>query len=112
MDPAFEYVRTNPGIDTESSYPYEATNGPCRFRPETVGAECTGKKKQQHSYTLKVLLHKETKNLFAPHTAVVPISTQQSFLHNFYKTKATLSSHLQYHSNFFTAITITTGTAH
>ncbi|KAJ3619800.1 hypothetical protein MTP99_005455 [Tenebrio molitor] len=42
MDPAFEYVRTNPGIDTESSYPYEATNGPCRFRPETVGAECTG----------------------------------------------------------------------
>jgi hypothetical protein len=61
MDPAFEYVRTNPGIDTESSYPYEATNGPCRFRPETVGAECTGKKKQQHSYTLKVLLHKETK---------------------------------------------------
>ncbi|EEZ97693.1 procathepsin L [Tribolium castaneum] len=42
MNPAYEYVRTNPGIDTEDSYPYEARNGPCRFRPETVGAYCTG----------------------------------------------------------------------
>ncbi|KAJ3647178.1 hypothetical protein Zmor_024711 [Zophobas morio] len=42
MDPAFEYVRTNPGIDIESAYPYEARDGPCRFLPEAVGAQCTG----------------------------------------------------------------------
>lgn len=42
MNPAYEYVRQNPGIDTESSYPYEAKDEACRFRSENVGAYCTG----------------------------------------------------------------------
>lgn len=39
MTNAFEYVRKNPGIDTEDSYPYEADNTTCRFNPSTVGSK-------------------------------------------------------------------------
>ncbi|KAK2843710.1 hypothetical protein Q7C36_011925 [Tachysurus vachellii] len=42
MDQAFDYIKDNKGIDTEDSYPYEATDGDCRFNPDTVGATCTG----------------------------------------------------------------------
>ncbi|XP_049320222.1 procathepsin L-like [Astyanax mexicanus] len=42
MDQAFEYIKANKGIDTEDSYPYEATDGDCRFKPDSVGATCTG----------------------------------------------------------------------
>ncbi|CAH0553763.1 unnamed protein product [Brassicogethes aeneus] len=42
VNPAYDYVKNNPGIDTEPSYPYEAKDGPCRFKPETVGGVCTG----------------------------------------------------------------------
>ncbi|RZC32524.1 cathepsin L1, partial [Asbolus verrucosus] len=42
LEPAYEYVRVNPGVDTDSSYPYEARDGECRFRQETIGGECTG----------------------------------------------------------------------
>ena len=43
MDNAFRYIKANGGIDTEASYPYEADNGRCRFRSNTVGATDTGK---------------------------------------------------------------------
>jgi cathepsin L len=41
MDQAFEYIKDN-GIDTESSYPYEARDGKCRFNPNNVAASVTG----------------------------------------------------------------------
>jgi len=42
MDQAFTYIKANKGIDTETSYPYEAKNGACRFKPANVGANDTG----------------------------------------------------------------------
>jgi len=42
MDQAFQYIKENPGIDTEESYPYEAVDGTCRFKKENIGAEDTG----------------------------------------------------------------------
>jgi len=42
MDQAFQYIKENPGIDTEKSYPYEAVDGTCRFKKADVGAEDTG----------------------------------------------------------------------
>ena len=41
MDNAFQYIKDNRGIDTESSYPYEARDGSCRFNPNNVGATVT-----------------------------------------------------------------------
>ncbi|XP_041964427.1 cathepsin L.1 [Alosa sapidissima] len=42
MDQAFQYIQANGGIDTEDSYPYEAEDGKCRFKPDSVGATCSG----------------------------------------------------------------------
>jgi cathepsin L len=42
MDNAFKYIKENNGIDTESSYPYEARNDACRFNTKNVGATDTG----------------------------------------------------------------------
>ncbi|KAF6726277.1 Cathepsin L [Oryzias melastigma] len=42
MDDAFRYIQSNGGIDTEESYPYEAEDRDCRYRPDAVGATCTG----------------------------------------------------------------------
>ncbi|KAG8013306.1 Cathepsin L [Nibea albiflora] len=42
MDRAFRYIQANGGIDTEESYPYEAEDGQCRYKPDSVGATCTG----------------------------------------------------------------------
>lgn len=42
MNPAFEYVKENDGVDSEASYPYEGKVGQCRFTPENVVATCTG----------------------------------------------------------------------
>jgi cathepsin L len=42
MSYAFQYIQENNGIDTEDSYPYEATDDDCRFTPDSVGATCSG----------------------------------------------------------------------
>jgi cathepsin L len=41
MNYAFQYIKTNKGIDTESSYPYEARDDTCRFNAKNVGATDT-----------------------------------------------------------------------
>jgi cathepsin L len=42
MDASFTYIKDNNGIDTDASYPYEAQDGKCRFKPNNVGAVDTG----------------------------------------------------------------------
>ncbi|XP_020631221.1 cathepsin L1-like [Orbicella faveolata] len=42
MDNAFRYIKANGGIDTETSYPYEARKDNCRYNPNNVGATVTG----------------------------------------------------------------------
>lgn len=41
-DQAFAYVKANKGIDTETSYPYKATNQKCQFKAANIGATITG----------------------------------------------------------------------
>ncbi|KAJ6215615.1 hypothetical protein RDWZM_010115 [Blomia tropicalis] len=42
MDFAFQYIKSNHGIDTEASYPYEAKEGKCRYSKRNSGATDTG----------------------------------------------------------------------
>ncbi|ESN92802.1 hypothetical protein HELRODRAFT_185163 [Helobdella robusta] len=42
MDNAFEYIKANKGIDTETAYPYEGQDGECRFKKNKIGATVTG----------------------------------------------------------------------
>ncbi|XP_068243057.1 crustapain-like [Palaemon carinicauda] len=35
---AYKYIRDNEGIDTESAYPYTASDGHCRYDPSNIGA--------------------------------------------------------------------------
>jgi cathepsin L len=41
MDYAFQYIKNNMGIDTESTYPYEGRDDTCRFDAKNVGATDT-----------------------------------------------------------------------
>jgi cathepsin L len=42
MDNAFKYIKSNNGIDTEESYPYEGKDDKCRYKAEDKGASDTG----------------------------------------------------------------------
>jgi len=42
MDNAFNYIKSNGGIDTEKSYPYEAKEASCRFKSANVAAKVSG----------------------------------------------------------------------
>jgi cathepsin L len=42
MTQAMQYIISNKGIDTESSYPYTAQDGTCVFKRSAVGATLTG----------------------------------------------------------------------
>ncbi|XP_010877873.1 cathepsin L1 [Esox lucius] len=44
MDQAFDYIKSLApgGVDTEDSYPYQAEDETCRYKPDSVGATCTG----------------------------------------------------------------------
>lgn len=40
MTNAYIYAAKNPGVDKESTYPYEARQSSCRFNRANVGGEC------------------------------------------------------------------------
>ncbi|XP_017402645.1 cathepsin L2 [Cebus imitator] len=42
MNYAFRYVKENGGLDSEASYPYEAKDGICKYKPENSVANDTG----------------------------------------------------------------------
>lgn len=42
MDYAFIYIKTNRGIDTESSYPYVGIDNYCQFKKQNIGATDQG----------------------------------------------------------------------
>lgn len=41
---ALEFIKNQGGVDTDSSYPYEARDGQCRFNRNNIGAKVTGYK--------------------------------------------------------------------
>jgi cathepsin L len=43
VEPAFQYIISNGGLDTEASYP-AGNPGPCKFNPNTIGGTLTGQR--------------------------------------------------------------------
>lgn len=43
IDTGFEFVKENGGVNNEETYPFEAKIDQCKFKPDKVVAECTGK---------------------------------------------------------------------
>ncbi|XP_051148859.1 pro-cathepsin H-like [Andrographis paniculata] len=56
---AFEYIKDNGGIDTESSYPYTAEDGICQYKPENAVV------KVQDSVKITMYAEDELKNAVA-----------------------------------------------
>lgn len=52
----FRYIKANGGIDTESSYPYTARDGRCKFKEADVGATDTGKGKATNIHRRFVMI--------------------------------------------------------
>lgn len=42
MDYAFQYIKDNQGVDTETSYPYLAQDGTCHYNKRDIGADDVG----------------------------------------------------------------------
>ncbi|KAL7631749.1 UNVERIFIED_CONTAM: hypothetical protein RMT77_017930 [Armadillidium vulgare] len=42
IDPAFDYIESSGGLDTEASYPYTGKKGVCQFDPANIGCPCSG----------------------------------------------------------------------
>jgi len=40
MGRTYHYISDNGGINSQESYPYEGTEGPCRYQPDKVAATC------------------------------------------------------------------------
>ncbi|KAM4664644.1 cathepsin S [Discoglossus pictus] len=65
MTRAFQYVIDNQGIDSDSSYPYQAMEGSCHYKPEDKAASCS---------SFKEVIPGTEENLKETLAAVGPIS--------------------------------------
>ena len=42
MDNAFQYIKENGGLESETDYPYHAKDGKCHYDKTKIAATCTG----------------------------------------------------------------------